>query len=160
VIASLRHRHRQLIAGLALAAPVAIVAALAARNPPVSTPAFPAPLAREFSPVVPEDALPVLESALLWPGLSVQTRVLTDAGALYLELMPHEAVRAPALMLYASMASAADASLPADARLLGPFAGSHKQAYALGPNSPASLWLFSLAHGEVVARASLAAIRP
>ena len=123
----------------------------------IAAPAFPAPLAAEFSTAVPRGAVPVSASALLWRGLSVQTQVLALGDARFVELTPHEPLRAPNGLLYASKTPAAGDRLPADARLLGRFGGSQTQGFALGTGTrtPTSLWLFSLARGEVVGRADL-----
>ena len=52
--------------------------------------------------------------------------------------------------------------LPGDAQLLGRFGGSRTQGFPLktGTSTPASLWLFSLARGEVVGRADLSGAAP
>ena len=144
-----------MISALAVAAPVVFFAALAARTPPAAAPAFPAPLTRSTSHAVPRNALPVFDSALLWPGLALRTRVLVSGDQRYVQLVPHEPVREPDVLVYASAAPAAGDALPDDARLLGRFAGSRAQSFALGTQTPDSLWLFSLAHGEVVGRANL-----
>ena len=98
MIAKLRRRHRRMINALAVVAPVVFFAALAARTPPATTLTFPAPLASGLSDAVPPDALSVFDSALLWPGLAVQTRVLISGDARYVELIPHEPVREPDML--------------------------------------------------------------
>jgi hypothetical protein len=156
VIAALRRRHARAIGALATAAPIVVLAALVARTPVPVAPDFPAPLANELRTPVPPAALTVAASDLLWRGLPILTRVLALGDTRYVELTVNEPLRAPDLLLYGSAAPAAGNQLPTDARLLGRFGGSRTQGFALGTSSPTSLWLFSLAHGEVIGRASLA----
>ena len=156
MIARLRKRHARMAAALAVAAPCVFVAALTSRVAPVELPNLPPALGQAVSHFVPAGALPVFESALLWPGHRLHTRVLLSGKHQILELTAAEPLRAPDVLLYASNAGVTDAALPAGAQLLGRFAGSRPQHFALGERVPASLWLYSLAHGEVIARADLA----
>jgi hypothetical protein len=150
-----------MLAGVTVVAPVALAVALVARTPPASAPDFPAPLraaARARTARPPAAALSLFESALLWPGLRLRTRIFLQDDRRFLELAPDEALRSPDVLLYASDAPAAGDALPADARLLGRFGGSRPQTFALDVPRAASLWLFSLAHGRVLSRADLTVV--
>jgi hypothetical protein len=159
VIAKLRRRHARMIPALAIAAPLVLLVSLATRTPPAAAPAFPAPLAQTVSHAIPARALSIFDSALLWPGLALQTRVLVSGDQHYLELVPHRPLRAPDVLLYRSARPATGDALPDDVQLLGRFTGSHRQAFALDAGIPTSLWLYSLAHAEVVGRADLGEAR-
>ena len=158
MIARLRRRHARMVTALAVLAPAVVIAAVVARQPPASQAVLPSPLEREMVKVYPSKPFPLHESALTWPGLKLHTKIWLHDERRYLELSPHEPLRSPDVLLYASEQPAGAKALPNDARLVGRFAGSRAQTFELPAELPASLWLFSLAHGEVLGSADLGSI--
>lgn len=153
MIASLRRRHRGMTLALAVVAPAAFVTAIAVRPEPTRQAELPAPLVRA-APATASSTV-VLESDALWQGRSLHTRVLTAGDRYQLELAADEPLRAPDVLVYASAATTEDAVLPPDARLLGRLGDGTPRVLMLGHAIPERLWLFSLAHGEVLAHADL-----
>lgn len=154
--AGLQRWHALALGSLAVIAPLTFVTALTVRSLPASTPTLPAALRAPGTAQLPDPVRPIFESALVWKGLPIQTRVVVANGRQFLELNPHVPIRAPSLLLYRSNQPGSGPDLPGDAQLLGHFGGSAIQHYELDSPTPASLWLFSVADGEVLGSGDLA----
>lgn len=153
---ALRRGRARALGALAVFAPLTFFTALAVRSPPASTPMLPAALLAPGTVPLPDPVRPIFESALVWKGLPIQTRVVVAKGRQFLELDPHVPIRAPSLLLYRSNQPGSGPDLPGDAQLLGHFGGSEIQHYELDSPTPASLWLFSVADGAVLGSGDLA----
>jgi hypothetical protein len=144
MIQPLRTMHRFAFVALAFGLPAVIVAGLAARLPRLASGSPPAQL--------PASAQLVRKSGALWPKHAMRTEFYSDSdrpGEIDVVLIAAEELNEPDLLLYWSMDSPSGDSLPAGARLVGPFITG--KLFALPPNLSGSgyLVLFSLAHQTV-----------
>jgi len=144
MIQPLRTAHCFAFVALAFVLPVVIVAGLAARRPRLASGLPPAQL--------PASAQLVRKSGTLWPKHAMRTEFYSDSegpGEIDVVLIPAEELNEPDLLLYWSMDPPSGDSLPAGARLVGPFITG--KLFALPPSLSGSgyLVLFSLAHQTV-----------
>jgi len=158
MIAAHRRRHRLIFVLLAPAILLVLVAALFERRASVAVDALPAVLFTHAGKIG--------EGIVLWTREDLfagfPARVVAYQGR-EIELKPLRPQAAPDLLLYWSpamgSASVAAARLPEDVHLLGRIGGTGIHRFALPPLElgiePGSLWLYSLGHQEVIARAPL-----
>ncbi|MEL6343609.1 MAG: hypothetical protein AAFV53_10800 [Myxococcota bacterium] len=148
MIQALRQRHRWMTGGMAIIAASGLITGLVSRPLMPTMADLPAPLVQQTRPSV----QPALRSgAGLWTGASVETTIFPEE----VMLTTIEPLRRPDPLLYYSPNEAAvDAPLPANARLLGAIIDGPDQRFAL-PANEGWLYIFSLAHGQIVARLAL-----
>ena len=144
MIQPLRTEHRLAFLALAFALPVVIVVGLAARRPRLASGAPPVQL--------PASARLIGKSETLWPKHAMRTEFYTDSdrpGEIEVLLIGAEELNQPDLLLYWSVDPPSGDSLPAAARLMGPFIT--EKPFALPPSLSGSGYfvLFSLAHQTV-----------
>ena len=144
MIQPLRTVHRFAFVALAFVLPVLIVAGLASRHPQVVPGSPPVQL--------PASAQLIRDSGTLWPKHSMRTEFYSDSsrpGEIEVVLIPTEDWNEPDLLLYWSTDPPSGDSLPAGARLVGPFITG--RPFALLPSLSGSgyLVLFSLPHQTV-----------
>jgi hypothetical protein len=163
MIHALRVQHLRTFVGLAVLLPAGLWAGLHAR------------------PALPRvDALPSdLASAQGFDGHAVETlatrtadfgalrvtmaRVRAADGSDALELRPAAAVDVPDVLAYWSADTTGATRLPVGAILLGALGGAHARRFALpaaAASAPGRLYLYSLAHGELVGSAALVDASP
>jgi len=150
MIQPLRNAHSRVFVALALLLPAIIVLGLASRQAP--------PGAATMRTDVPASATLVMNSPAVWRAHAMRTRFYRDAGRLpelYVEITPAEPLAEPDLLLYWSAGEAVETSLPADARLVGPFTSSQAMALPGEAGGGGTLLLFSLAKQSVVDSAGL-----
>ena len=143
MIQPLRIAHRFAFVTLAFVLPAVIVAGLAARRPR---------LASGSPPALPASAQLVRKSGALWPKHAMRTEFYSDSdrpGEIDVVLIAAEELNEPDLLLYWSMDPPSGDSLPAGARLVGPFITG--KPFVLPPSLSGSGYfvLFSLAHQAV-----------
>jgi hypothetical protein len=144
MIQALRTVHRLAFVVLAFVLLVVIVAGLAARRPL---------RASGSPPVHPLASAQLLRrSGTLWPKHAMRTEFYSDSrhpGAVDVVLITSEELGEPDLLLYWSVDPPSGDSLPAGARLMGPFITG--KPFVLPPSLSGSeyLVLFSLAHQAV-----------
>ena len=149
MIAPLRRRHLRFALALALAAPLTLLAALAARPPAASTEALPADLGeRDPRPSSPPDT----ETHELFEHQDLRLRAWLESDGAILSLEAITPLTVPDLLLYgASQAAERGAGLPDGAVFLAAVPGSGEHAFVVPPGAPSDhLVLFSLAWGQVV----------
>ena len=144
MIQPLRTAHRFAFVALAFVLPLVIVAGLAARRPGLASGSPPVQL--------PDSAHLIRKSEALWAKHPMRTEFYSDSdcpGESYVVLIAAEELNEPDLLLYWSMDPPSGDSLPAGARLVGPFITG--KLFALPPSLSRSgyLVLFSLAHQTV-----------
>lgn len=147
----LRRRHAAWITALALVLPIAFAAAIAMRQ----APAVARELAFEPRAAHAPEPLPAGqgELALLQRADGPRWQARHDATRITVAQLDGE--EAPDLLAYWTPHDAGGDKLSPDAVLLGPLHG-RERTFAR-PAADGALVLFSLAHGEVVARATLEA---
>ncbi|MEM1178870.1 MAG: hypothetical protein AAGM22_11045 [Acidobacteriota bacterium] len=148
MIASLRRRHRWMMAGLTAGLPILLAAAL------IDRPQMPGDgLPGELDVHTPEAPLVTGDAAFS----SHRATVTRYATALGFKL--GSALRAPDVLAYAS-ASQADPStgLPSDARLLGAVDPARTNLYPVDAGESGHLVLYSLGHQQVVDSAAFDAV--
>lgn len=149
--APLRRRHAAWITALALVLPIAFAAAIATRQVPA--------VARElaFEPRAANSPEPLVagqgELTLLQRADGPRWKARHDATRITIEQL--DGNEAPDLLAYWTPHATSGDKLSPDAVLLGPLHGGER-TFAR-PAADGALVLFSLAHGEVVARATLEA---
>jgi len=148
----LRRRHAMLITALALVLPVAFAAAIALREAPA--------LARELAaePRAADAPSPLSDGqgtlAILQRADGPRWRARHDATRVAVAQL--DGAELPDLLAYWTPNASSGDELPADAVLLGPVHGAAGQEHTFArPGAGGALVLFSLAHGEVVARTTL-----
>jgi hypothetical protein len=147
MIRPLRVRHRWMTTTLAVALPLGFAAAMVAREPHVT--------AGVASPGAVPDGPPLGETYATDLGpfgeLPLEARFGRRGGALTLELTPTEPLRRPELVVYWSPAAPEEIAdeLPQSAVFLG-VQGDEARRFPL-PSGAASLLLFDLGRGELVA---------
>ena len=158
MIRNLRDRHRSIFSVLALALPVAFVAALFMR--PAPPPAQPITI----SPADPISSFTqcIFAEGNLWPQLAITVRVFADAmppAQLALELEPASALPVPEVLVYwKAGAAAGEGGELRDAFLLGALAGEQPRRWSLprqATQGDGQLLLYSLAHQTLLGRAPL-----
>jgi hypothetical protein len=150
MIQPLRSVHRYAFVALAVVLPIVIVTGLVAHRPRLSggAPAAQLPLSMRL----------VSKSGTLWLKHAVQTEFYSDStrpAEIYVVLKPTEDFNEPDLLIYWSPKGSRAASLPASARLLGPFATDKPIALPQDQGIAGYLTLFSLAHQTVFDTAKL-----
>lgn len=145
----LRRRHAALITALALVLPMAFAAAIATRAAPAVTRelAFEARAASAPEPL----AAGAGQLALLERANGPRWQARHDATRITIAQL--DGNEAPDLLAYWTPHDTSGDQLPPDAVLLGPLPGGER-TFAR-PGAGGALVLFSLAHGDVVARATL-----
>ena len=144
MIQPLRTVHRFGFVALAFVLPAVIVAGLAARRPRLASGSPPAQL--------PASAQLVRKSGALWPKHAMRTEFYSDSdrpGEIDVVLIAAEELNEPDLLLYWSMDPPLGDSLPAGARLVGPFIAGKPFALPLSVSGSGYLVLFSLPHQTV-----------
>lgn len=151
MIAPLRRWHRRAFGVLAIAVPAILVAAIAARPDAPVNAALP-------SDVQPSQVRETIQLAWSRPDV-VSTLVLTIAGATEIALDAQSLATEPTVLVY--WLDPNDASdPPAAGRLLGAVRGTGRQRIPLPADAATRggrLALYSLAHDEVIATATIAA---
>jgi len=157
VIRSLRKRHLATFSVLLVVLPLLYVLALSVRSEPKIV---------ESLPVFGDDAavfsIVLAEYVHDAPAFEATTRLVADesrAGRMHLDIVLHERIEAPDVLLYWSASdAAAGGQLPADAYLLGSLQRASRQQVPLpraARERDGHLILYSLGHQEVVASAPL-----
>lgn len=147
MIAPLRARHRRVIAVLAVALPVCFAAAIASRAPePVGMTLPEELLGHDAAEFVVREALSDARA-----GREYELRGSDDRSAFTVAQTAGEP--APDVLIYATSARDSLDELPADARFIAPLERGERRFGR--PADAAAIVLFSLAHGEVVARFEL-----
>jgi hypothetical protein len=145
----LRRRHAAWITALALVLPIAFAAAIATRQAPA--------VARELAlePRAANSPEPLVvgqgELSLLQRANGPRWQARHDATRITIAQL--DGAEAPDLLAYWTFHDAGGDELSSDAVLLGPIDGGER-TFAR-PGAGGVLVLFSLAHGEVIARATL-----
>ena len=140
----LRTVHRFAFVALAFVLPLVIVAGLAARRPGLASGSPPAQLA--------VSAQLVRKSGALWPKHAMRTEFYSDSdrpGEIDVVLIAAEELNEPDLLLYWSVDPASEDSLPAGARLVGPFVARKPFVLPLSVSGSGYFVLFSLSHQTV-----------
>lgn len=166
----LRNRHRWVMLVLGAVLPLGLSAALVLREPmPTSDPkhwASAEGLGMSSMAELAPDVL-VLDASARWSDARIQCHVWTPAegGAVRIELQALEDLALPDVLLYwgsgQSKSAGADLDWLGNEVLMGPFFGDAPLQYVLpsdaseGEAIKGRLFLFSLAHGDVIASASL-----
>ena len=154
MIRPLRSRHRVMVFSLAVCLPILFWAGLLARGSGAG--------AVRLDPALGGAAACLAvswEDPDRWPGLAITTRVGRQVGDLEgpgCELEPRRSLEHPDVLLYWSAVPPAGA-LSEDAFLLGGW-GDARRCFPLPAEfetTPGHLTLFSLAHGQILASASL-----
>ena len=147
----LRKRHQLMLTGLALLLPIGFGLALQAR------PEIPAGGGRiaALGPAVPQDGTTATQ--ISWGELGIRSRywAASQERAAVVQLTAAEDLALPDVLLYWSENK--EDALQGDEFLLGSFFGEQTQRYSLpaGATSTGRLFLYSLAHDEVVGTADL-----
>ncbi len=134
MIQPLRTIHRRAFVALAFVLPAILFVALGAR--------------RAVTPVVPPARLGL--TGVLWPKGTVQSSLQGDSGNIAVILHTVNAFNEPDLLLYWTPAAPAGNVLPAEARLLGPFAVERPFQLPRDRRVPGQLVLYSLAHQSII----------
>ncbi len=151
MIQPLRTVHRRAFITLALVLPTILVVGLRSRHPALGQ--------KSFDPHLPGSAVRAQRPHVSWPKYpGIHTTVYSDAvhpTVGYVILRPQFEWNEPDTLLYWSADIPQGDSLPAQAKLLGPYAGT--KAFALPPEAAGAghLILYSLAHHAVVDTATL-----
>ena len=145
----LRRRHAALITALALVLPIAFAAAIATRQ----APAVARELAFEPRPANSPEPLPAGQGALALFRRADGPLWQTRHDATRITIVQLDGAEAPDLLAYWTPRDAGGDKLPPDAVLLGPLPGGER-TFAR-PGAGGALVLFSLAHGEIIARTAL-----
>ena len=163
MIRPLRTRHRLWVTALAVALPLLFAAGLLARKPPAVMERLPA----ELQPQT--DAFPVVleEYADLWSTVDIHTRLLGDRQPptrLAIALSSTAMANAPDALVYWTIDPAPTGETPLDgAYLIGSLFGNSSPYLALPDTAlhvDGHLILYSLAHQETLATASLPTQQP
>ena len=144
MIQPLRTVHRLAFVALAFVLPVVIVAGIAARRPRLPSGSPPVQL--------PGSAHRGTKSGTLWPKHAMRTEFYSDSnrpGEIDVVLIPAEELNEPDLLLYWSVNPPSGDSLPAGARLVGPFIAGTAFVLPLNSDRSGYLVLFSLPHQTV-----------
>ena len=152
---SLRKTHRYILTILAVVLPVFFVISLLGRRPmPVMEP-------MPLRPVDQSMPVTLADRSHLWSEWNVVTRIVADQlppTRLAVELIPHEYLKTPDPLLYWHPGSRQAGQLPGDAYLLGSISGMAVQRFVLPEaafGAPGQLIIYSLAHQQVVDRATM-----
>ncbi|MFT7678013.1 MAG: hypothetical protein ACI8QC_001999 [Planctomycetota bacterium] len=148
----LRKRHQGMLLGLALLLPVGIGLALSSR------PSYPTGTQSTADSSLAAPAGQGLDISSRWNSASLRSWLwpAADGEERELGLLSTEGLALPDVLLYWSPVSAESDALDKRAHLLGSFFGTGTMRYRLPAEaSGGSLVLYSLAHAEVVQRASL-----
>ncbi len=143
MIQPLRTVHRGAFVALAFVLPVVIVAGIARRHPRLLSSAA----AVQFS-----SAHLLRRSESLWSKHVLRTEFYSDSirtGDIDVVVGPSEDLNEPDLLLYWSVEQPASDSLPASARLVGPFIAGKSFVLPLNVDRSGYLVLFSLPHQTV-----------
>jgi hypothetical protein len=158
MILNLRQRHRLIFSGLVLVLPVAFAASILFRA---------APLPKNTVPLLQRDAAAslsryIFEKQDLWPGANIVTRVFADSlppALLAVELQPAATWSLPEVLVYWQAGPPGnEAQALRDAFLLGTLVEGPARRWLLplqAAHTDGHLILFSLAHQNIVAQASL-----
>lgn len=144
MIQPLRTVHRHAFVTLAFVLTIVIVLGLASRH---ARPPFGAAAVQ-----LPGSAHLVGQSDNLWPKHAMRTEFYNDSnrlGSIDVVVSPPEGLNEPDLLLYWSVDPPSGDSLPANARLVGPFKARKSFALPLDVNRSGYLVLFSLPHQTV-----------
>jgi hypothetical protein len=150
MIQPLRAVHRRAFVALAIVLPIILAVGLGARRPRL----HPRPLAAE----VPASAHLLKTADTLWRRYAIQTAFYGDSNfplQVYVVLKPMQELSEPDLLLYWTDNQVQGETLPARARLLGPFVSGTGFALPQNTGQTSHLVLYSLAHQVVVDAASL-----
>lgn len=130
MIQPLRTIHRRAFVALTFVLPAILFVALGARH------------------TVPPARLGL--TGVLWPKGTVQSSLQGDSGNIAVILHTVNAFNEPDLLLYWTPAAPAGNVLPAEARLLGPFAVERPFQLPRDRRVPGQLVLYSLAHQSII----------
>lgn len=145
MIRALRDRHRWMTLGMAVLSVGGLGAGVMSRQAIPTMTTLPEPLLQAPKPSAQSI---VRQGAALWEGARLSTTVYPDQ----IVLTPLEALRRPDPLLYwAPTAADLEGPLPEGARLLGAVEESPEQRFPLS-QSNGWVYIFSLAHGQIVAR--------
>ena len=155
MIRPLRVRHRIIFLTLAAALPVAYAAGLLSRRPIAIMPSLPAALSDSTESGASGDWIEGL-----WGDLPLNTRIVSGSDGARIVLAPRRPIKRPSLLLYWTPLSdlPRGQGFPSSSVLLGAFSGVRIQAFPSpdwGDRASGTLFLYSLAHREVVAAARL-----
>lgn len=157
MIASLRKRHLWIWLGLGLLLPALLVVAVWSRRSIPRMSEWPGPL----TATTVDGRHPLDESRDLWDGMTADSRLIQDtSGRFFMEILAKEVPLKADMLVYWQQVRP-ESQLAASAVLLGTLVNEEKRLYALPETFPSArgfLVVFSLGHGEIVARADLAAL--
>lgn len=146
----LRRRHLFIFTVLLLLLPTAFWAGFHYRQPA----AVSRPLPSNLVPRALPEGTELISISATWDLPTLESRFhRSTQGDLFVELIPHDDLQQPDLLLYWSQQPSPDGKdLPSPASLLGAYSGSRAQAFALpalARQSGGTLLLYSLAHRQV-----------
>jgi len=153
MIVQLRTRHRLAMIVVAVVAPLILFAGVILRAPMPVMETIP-PLDEDLF----VDGAPLFDRDGLWDNLAMTTRLYGDRRYMVLELVPETDPDRPDLLVIWQAGQGGD---PADGHVLGSLAGRRACRFLLPAHAAerdGSLTLFSLAHGETVARCELPSV--
>jgi hypothetical protein len=154
MIQPLRTVHRRAFVALAVVLPIILAVGLGARHPRL----HPSARAAEMS----ASARLRTTSDTLWRKYAIQTVFYADpnrAQQVYAVLKPAQEFGEPDLLLYWTDNDVQGETLPAQARLLGPFVSGRAFALPQNTGQTSHLVLYSLAHQVVVDTADVEKLR-